>query len=717
MAMFLKIALGSVLLLLVLGLFLWWWAKRWFGRKIGSYMAAAELIDPRYARPARIQLVAAHTAEASTPMQQAWARFHGLGFELLADLGDNDGAFSLVRAARHTQWSFALVLTEEHGEDDKTSVQFTVFALTTDNQLMALSNGPEPAAQTASMQWLVESALAAEQAIERMQQLTASQQLRTVDLRLLQAVYERAYAARMDAQLARAPQRAEVEQRALGLKRNTDAATLDQALSLSHTQWLEQIDTAVIDHYRRRSGLDAMGWERVRAHLRIVHDRLRPEDIKSRFDNDETASVLVDQFSAQDYSGIRLYHQVAERLPAALQGRQLGEVSRPFPAIVFTTADVNSAECAEESVAARASAAPHLYSATDAEGNTRHGAVLARNSADAMRQLKSMGLDDGKILSDSLPGAELDAALLDPAAAAVAAKALCEPILLSVARALISNALVWLPPALLCFFSLRAGPPYSWGDYLGFAYALLAFGLLVFLIGPMVLFNQVLRARVLGRWSTARTCLVLLRAIRPPAIRKALLTAEECKILAARGEVNAALQRWQQEEANEPAEFYLTTLAAVHDAAGDYTQMIAAQRHLLERAPGNSLVAVDLAMSLARYLRDTDAAEDFLAQVPLAGLSELAMVGYRYARGLIAAERGQHGQAIKHFGEALLQARQFRGNPLMIGLLAEVNGFVALSLRALGDQRRADALWKTVLPLLMAHRSSESLIQRYQQPG
>ncbi len=717
MAIFLKIALGSVLLLLVLGLSLWWWARRWFGRNVGRYLAAAELIAPRYARPARIQLVAAHTAEASTPMQQAWARCHGLGFELLADLEDSAGAFCLVRSARHTRWPFALVLTEEYAEEDKISVQFAVFALTTANQLIAVGNGPEPAAQTASMQWLIESALPVEQAVERLQQLTEGQELRAVDLRLLQAVYERAHAARMDAQLTRAPQRAEVEQRARELKRNVDSAALDQALALSHTQWLEQIDTAVTDHYRRGSGLDAVAWERIREHLRIVHDRLRPEDIKSRFNNDEAASALVDQFSAQDYSGIRLYRQVAERLPAALQGRQLGEVSRPFAALVFTMADPARAASDEESGAAGTAAAPHLYSATDAEGNTRLGAVLARNSADAKRQLSAMGMNEGKILSESMPGTELDAALLDPAAAAVAAKALREPILLSVARALISNVLVWLPPALLCFFSLRAGPPYGWGDYLGFAYALVASGLLVFMIGPMVLFNQLLRARALGRWSTARTCLGLLRAIRPPAMRKVLLTAEECKILAARGEVNAALQRWQQEEANEPAEFYLITLAAIHDAAGDHARMIAAQQQLLELAPGNSLVAVDLAMSLARYLRDPDAAEDFLAKVPLAGLSELAMVGYHYARGLIAAERGQHAQAIKHFGEALLQARQFQGNPLMIGMLAEVNGFVALSLRALGDQPRADALWKTVLPLLKMHRSSESLIERYRQPG
>lgn len=713
MVMFLKIALGSVLLLVILGLLAWWWAKRWIKKKLGGYLAAAELIDPRYARPARIELVVAHIAEPSDPMQQAWARFHALGFELLADLEDGGGAFVVMRSARHTQLPMALVLTEQYGENETTTVQFSLLALSTDKQLIAIGDGPEPAAKTASMQWLVEPELQPEQAIERLQQLTASMELRPFDLRLLQAVHERAYAARMDADIVRAPQRADIEQRARVLNRNAAPAAIDQALDLSHAQWLEQIDAAVSDHYRRGSGLDAVAWERVRAHLHIVHDRLRPEDIKARFGGDEAASTLVDQFAAQEFSGIRLYRQVVERLPLAQQGRQLGEVSRPLPALVFTTAGPMTD--ADAPAAHARAATPHLYSATDGDGQTREGAVLAHNSSDAMRQLGAMGLEDGRILSENIPGAELDAAVLDPAAAKVAARAMRESIGLSLLRALWSNVLIWLPPAALCFFSLRAGPPYGWGDYLGFAYALAALAVLVFLIGPMLLFNQMMRARALGRWSTAQLCLGLLRLLHPPGIRKAQLVAEQCKILAARGETEAGLRLWQQHEANESPEFYLTTLAAIHDAAGDHAQMIATQRRQLALDAGNHLVAIDLAMSLARYQRDADGAEELIAQAPLAGLSELAMIGYRYVRGVVASERAQHAQALRHYGEALTQAKQFQGNPLMMGLIAEVNGFVALSLRALGEHGRADALWKTVLPLLEMHRSAEYLIQRYRQ--
>ena len=706
MAYFFAVVLAVLLTLGLAAIVAFWLFKRWLRRKMGDYMQSATLVDPRYARPARLQFDVAEDAEPGEPMGALWTRCHALGFRLLADWGERSGGFALLRVARHETLPIALVLTE--AADEAQSAAFAMF-VTGSSGLHALSDAQGPAIATPAMTWEVDPALTPELALARLDGEAREPGVRQPELRLIEAVYERAWASRIDLDLASPPDRAATERRAAG--RTFTPNQIEQAFSIEVGQWRDQVTAAVLDRYRRASRIDAVSWERQRDGVQVVHDLLRRDDIRGFFDGDQTIDALFAQLEAQGLTGIALYEQVLARTPAARMRRRLGEVDRPLRAVVYGRDE------AEPAVAAPR-AQPHTYEALDDAGKPVHGAVFAQDSTDARRQLDALGLSDARILSEPLGAMpeSLREFAADPEMAAVAARAAREPLWLALLRAIWANKWLWAPPSALLVWTWLEGAPYGWGDYLVFGYAALAFAAVLLFVAPMFLYNQLLLARVRARWRTAAGLLSLLSLLNVSGgMTKAQLVGERCKIEASRGRLEQALARWRRLESELPPADYAQGLVSIYDAVGDHARMIEAQRSFLQHAAAKEMASVDLALSLARHTGAHAEAESLLASTSPQNLSELALGGYHFARGLILAERGQTDLALRQYHEALERMRQFRSMPLIAGLIAEINGYAALTLKRAGRIEQADSLWHKVRDVLALHASCRGLVQRYER--
>ena len=570
---------------------------------------------------------------------------------------------------------------------------------------MACSSQPGLAVTGERLRWEIDEHLAPGAALERMRETTAGAALQEVTLRLFRAAWEQAYAARMDVTLAHRPQRSRVESRVSDGEAVPSEAQIDRAHEMLVDHWREQLEVAVLDRYRRQSRIDAVEWERIEADVQVVHGHLTPDEISDLLAADEIGERIVSQCVEQGYEGVQLYEQVVARLPEAQRRERLGEVTRPIRAIIFGPSEATGG------VVSR----PYLYQAENAAGHEQHGSVLARSAADAKQQLRNMGLQNPALLSEPTPGEPqgLDQ-VLDPEQARIAAQATRQGILRGLYNALVGNLWIWGPPAALLAWTVWEGFPLGWGDYVIIAYAALAAAAMLLLVLPMVLYDQLLRARAMGRWGAAGVWLWLLEHIPlVAAIPKSHLVNERAKILASRGHEAEALALWERWGQGIPEAEYQQGLLQIHDSAGNHEAAIAAQRALLAVSDGNETAAIDLAMSLARQGTEVDEAETLLGDIQPGDLSEVAMAGYQYARGLVAARRGQHEQALNHYRHAAEQAGQFRSNALMLTLIAEINGYAAVSMRRIGQIGQASALWSEVLPVLRVHRSCDRLVAEY----
>lgn len=704
MWLFLKLVLAVIVGLLVIVAMGWWLFKRWLKRKVGGYQVAAEILNSDYSEPARIQLEIAQQPQPDAAFQTLWEQLRALGFEALADLEERNGAYRLLRFAtlRERPLAAALIATA-------TDPQLTLFAVNVQNHMYAVSNGSEPACSAAGLRWQVDPQLDAAAALGQLDRLLDGMTLRPLSLSLLKAAFEAAYATRKDARLRQVPQRADIEGMARRRRPNANSAEIDAAWSMARSSWLAQLHEALADHYRRSSRVDAVSWQRIESDVHIVHDQLSLSDICELLGAESADEQLAAQWMAAGAGAIESYERLAARLPPAQRRRPLGEVDRPLRAVLY----VRDAAATPDAAPPRR---PHLYEATDAQGRSVQGSVLAAGSSAAKRQLAEQGLTDVRVLNEFIHSSGADEHMLDPELARHAARATREGIGLGVLRALWSNWLIWAPPALLLAKSLYDGAPYGGGDYAVFGYGLLAVVGLLVLTAPMVCYNQLLHARVNERWGQARLFLALLRRTALMGVPSASqLSNEECKILAASGDLPRALVLWQRLQAQLSPSEYSAGLVAIYDAAGAHDQRIDAQREALRVADAKELNSVDLALALARYQRVVDEPEALLATVSPDGLSELALSGYHYTRGLINAERGMFDLAARQFEQAIERASIFKSNPLVQGMITELHGQLAWALKRAGHVDRAEHLWRIVGPVLESRKASADVVARYRE--
>jgi len=358
----------------------------------------------------------------------------------------------------------------------------------------------------------------------------------------------------------------------------------------------------------------------------------------------------------------------------------------------------------------------YIYDAQDDEGNTVEGGVFAENSGDAKKQIADMGLRNAKLLITPAPGEDNKGDLwTDNKSAAIAAKSAKEGILHSIGRAILANWWIWAPPTYFVWQTISEGVPLGWGDYTVIVWAALAVLAMLFMIGPIIAYNQLLLAQLKARPGTAKVCLKVLRTLTVfGGMTSGQLKTERCKILASEGKLDEALRLWEAGRAEITDEEYQAALIEINDHGADWLAMMNAQRAYLATTPDKETAAIDLAMSIARYSDNPEEAGPLIASINPTDLPEVAVIGYQYVRGMVAANQEQHEQALRHYAQANETASQFVSLPIMLGLIAEINGHAAVALKRLGQFDQAQNLWDQSHPILKLHKSANRLIAAYE---
>lgn len=710
MGLFVQVMLGIVAGLAIVALVAFWLLRRWLKRTAGRYEEIDDVLGEEYAwRPPRIRLMREENQPASPAIKSAWKEWHALGFRRAGDFIEDGGICQGIRLAIHGDGQIGLVLSE----DPEGDVHATLLTVTTANQVRASTSGLGRAQAGKAVEWSVDGSLTAAARLKWLQQHLDGVELRTLKRSLLVKAFEQAWAWLMDRQLAAGPpDRAAIAGLAEGSDQ-ADPGLIDEAWAVATDTWRMQMRDAVLDNWRRSSGIDAVHWDRLQDRIEVIDRHIGIHDLGNMFAGDPMAERLLEQSSQQGLQGIELFEAVQAGLPTHKRMQRIGEVRRPVPSVLYAFDETD-----DETQADEAGAQVYTFEAVDADDNRIENMVLATSSRDAHRQVEQMGFEQVRILSDPTPGEAIDEVWLDPKAAAIGARALREPIGLSVARLLLQLAWVWLPPALLLTWSLQSASGVAWYDWLIYFYALAAAAVMVLLIGPAILYHHVAVAQIKGRWKRARWLLALLDRINlAGGLPEHVLTMERCKILAGQDQADTALALWQKLEDEADPELYLQGLQQIHDFAGDTRAMITAQQDLVEIATDKEMPRVDLALSLARFQRDADGAEALLDGLPVDQLSGPVQAGYHYTRGLILAERGQHDSALNQYHQAAALAGEYRSTPVVAALICEINGYAALSLRARGDGERAATLWETVVPVLQFSKSSSGLLARWREEG
>lgn len=351
----------------------------------------------------------------------------------------------------------------------------------------------------------------------------------------------------------------------------------------------------------------------------------------------------------------------------------------------------------------------YLFEATGPDDDAEKSSVVAVDVADAHQQLTRMGYRDIRVLTSDLETVKLSQAAQEaPPEELINTR--YDSLLVAVLKIYKGNWPFWVPGVLVLANEWRTGSPL----YVGIV--LLAAGLLLttVLSLPFVLHNQERLARVHGRYRLGLLYISLWRRLNfTKSVTPLYLDAERAKMLAGMGKVEQALEEFSVHADDPNQASYLTQLVSIHDAAGDRKKMIAAQRKLLAESNNSKEIRIDLAWSLMRYTTQVDEARQLVAGIHSSNCGGLYASGLRIVHALIAQTENRHEVAVRELRKVLEELAAMT-SPGIMGMRAELRAYLALSLKALGKRKEADAMWNEVLPLLKIHHY-EYLIQRYEQ--
>ena len=705
MTTFLQILLAVFLVIALLIGVAFFWLKWKLKGAIGQFSKASLLLGDMEFLPARIQLRRGDPDVYSKDFERLADQIRKLGFQRIADLEDHGGAYQSFMAAGHKEFPLAAAVTE----DFSGNVAFVLFSMDKDRQLVGRGSNTALGISTPRVDWQMDADTSPETAFAGIREALTERSLR-FDLKLFRAVFEQVYALRMDQTLIHEPTLESVQKLAAESAHDATVEEIEAAYDMVLENWKTQVDEAVLDRYRRSSKIDAVAWEEMCEDVQVIHNRLSDEDIGDRVILDDISEKIFGQCAAQGLSGLALYDAVNGRLPPDRQMKRIGEVERPVKAVLYVpNEDIQS----DVQTSRR-----YVYEAEGPDGKPIQGSIYASGGGDAKRQLAELGLGNARLLIEPGPAIgpdDFDDLLLDDKSAEIAARSTKEGVFASIMRAIVANWWIWAPPTGLVMKTFYDGPPLGWGDYLGFVYAGGALLALVFLIGPMFFYNQLLVAQLKAKPRLARFWIFMLGLTGKFAgITSNQLTIERAKSLAEEGDLGEALDMIADIRAEMTEEEYQAALVSIYSTAGDWSSMMDAQRAYLNETPAKETATVDLALSVARYSEDVESAEPIIQTIRPSDLPEVALIGYQYVRGLIAAHRGQHQQALRHYAQAIETARQFESLPIMVGMIAEINGYAALAYKRSGDAASANKLWMRNLPIIAPHRSSKRLIDAYE---
>lgn len=708
MGLFLQILLAVFIVIVALLLLAYVLLRIWL-KRIGAQIEQLDGLLEGSSRPARLALWPGEFDDHTPELKRNWLSWHALGFRKAGDYESGYRGCQEVRLAIHPDHKLGLLLC--HSDDGE--VQAVVLAITQDRQLYASSSSLGPSLKTRSLNWLVEAELEPQQRVDSVLNAAAPKPLQPLTRKLLKSAFEQAWARLMDTELASGPpSRHSLAEQIRAKSPEIKEALIDEAHEQAIMEWRNNLHYAVQGNWQRKSRIEAAEWERMQDRILIVDEFMGANDLRDFLPDDAYTERLIDQFVRQGLVGIELFEAIQERMPRQRRYTCLMRFTKPVRSAIFDYDD--SDEASSLDIGAQA----YPFVAVDEHGQRVDDVVLARSSKDAHRQIENMGYGDIDIINEPSPGETPSDAMLDPELSAISVRALREPLSVSLLRSMAYNSWIWLPPLILLGWSLYRGAPYGWWDWLIFGYAGLAFLFMLFVAGPMVFFHQMQLASIRGRFRTARTYMGLMRlCCRFLPLPPGTLLLEECKLDAQQGQVDKALQRWQEREADLEPETWLSGLIQIQDHAGNFDEVLRLEQQLVDLSGEKDVPRIDLALTMVRYHRDADGAEALISGLDLSSMAGFSLAGYHYVRGLILAERGQHAAAINQYHQAVELAGQFRSLPLMSLLVAEVNGYAALSMRAKGERDKAEALWLTVWPLIRMCTSSKDLIQRWKGPA
>jgi tetratricopeptide (TPR) repeat protein len=346
-----------------------------------------------------------------------------------------------------------------------------------------------------------------------------------------------------------------------------------------------------------------------------------------------------------------------------------------------------------------------VFEANDPQGNRATDTVLATDVADAKAQLARMGYRDINMRTDELMHFEapqhFDAGVMIDSA--------YDSLPVAVLKVFRARWTYLLPGALVLAWALWSGRSAWWG--LGLLLAGLVFS--AYRALPSVLYTQALCSRVHCKYARGLRCVSLLQLVGEKSDAMVVIyAAERSKMLAGLGRLDEALALFAPLAERAGEVLYLTHLGAIYESAGRRDTMLDLQRQLLASSGNSKEMRIDVAFSLMRYTGQHDEARQLVAGIHASQCADMAASGLRVVHGLLDQAAGRHAEAIAALQKEHAFMSRFSGNPLALALATELRAYIALSMKALGKNDAAAALWTEVLPFMRMH-GNELLIARY----
>ena len=333
MLTFLKILLAVFLVIVGLLVFAWWFVKRKVKAAVGDYVVATELFGQFDELPARVSLRRSEICPDSG-FNSLHIELNELGFQRMADLIEDHGAFYCMRAYSHRSMPIAAALAQI----DHDRFAFVFFAMTSDKRVVGRGTGPGKGITNPRLDWQIDDDFEVRAAFEAVQG-ELSDDNSPIDLRHFRAILEQAWAVSMDEIIAKPPTREAIEAQASALESEFTDDQIDIAYSQAREHWQHQVSVSALDRFRRTSKIDAVEWEALRDEVEVIHEYVTDDEVEDLLAIDEKSEQLLLKCKEQNLTGLDLFRAVASRLPPDQQWEQVGAVDRPVRAFIFKPAE------------------------------------------------------------------------------------------------------------------------------------------------------------------------------------------------------------------------------------------------------------------------------------------------------------------------------------------------------------------------------------------
>lgn len=658
----------AILLVIIAGFII----SRFFIKKeIRDNESLSTLLPESLSRPARVHLIRSHAYTPGEKMTQLWREFDLMGFMILADYSESHNVVANIRLAGHPALKIGLILVEE--EDG--GAYGVVMATTNSHRIEARGNGLKTDLSFGMVRWIMRKDYSPKACFDDVKAAVAGEALMKPDTRLLRMIWESIYAQNADAEIASGMvTRNKLIQHITSLSMKADKNFIDELMETGSSMWRVRMREAALDHWRLDNNIGDDDWQSAVAHAHVVDNFLEPADLRTMFPDFEDIDKVIKKIGVADLSGVQLYEAIQKQLPESKRHKQIGEVHHPIYAQIYmperVTEHIPHETAGVEPIATSLPTLPYIKKTVDDEQTKQIGEDILGLTKNALSQ--------------------------------------------SGGRIVWKNIWIWLLPLGLLIFSFTSDLN-NWLGLFIYAYALVTFFFFIFSLIPSFLYRQVLFAHL---YCQPKMGLLLLNALRHcdllRSVNKGFLVAEKSKFYAMQGNIGDAVELWGDYKENIDETIYYSELAQIYDEGGAFDDQIATLRKLYELFPHNDSGAIDLGISLLHYKKDAVSAEKILSSISEATLFEEKLAAYYFAQGLIRFLYKDYSGALSYYQRALEEAREMiKKEPPVLILIAQISGYAAISLLALGARDHAMKIMKLLSGSLRRHVSTRIIVKRF----